>query len=434
MNLKIKMLRMFSNGVYFADDDDEKKERQICNAIMYAFFALLSFFSVLELFYGFYNQMSLNLIIFIVIIIAHHAVRKGFYGFAKLLFIQSIIVFLFLSNLFYNQSTSYIYLYIIVIVNIPIVFSAKDFKYTIFFIAQSLILFFIHIFFHSNLPNFFTANVENFANHKNFATGILIVFLTSFLFLNVIIIQYRESKLKKNKANLIDIQNKIKSQSQDLQQFGLAITHSLKTPLILTNGFLNKIRNNMIKNTGHELNNHYFKIIKDSNSLIEKYSEDLSAYNSVINTRNQLVRFDIGQIINDEIKVLTIRFEKAKISSEIHQLTINSNLLLFKIIIQTLIENAIMYNNSEVPTLLIHNVTANNKITIYFKDNGIGITKEFRDNIFLPFVRINSKANVKGSGLGLSSAKIACDKIGAKLSLFESSNNGSIFKLELAPL
>ena len=431
MNLKFRVFRILSNGIYFAKDEEEKEEMQVCNILLHLLFFLTAIFCIVELYYGLYSQVILNFIIFVPAIISPYLLSKGLYNFTRILCIQSIITYVFLSNVCYHESKSLLYLYLVIIMNMPIVFRIKDLKYIIFFITESLFLFFVHVIFHDNLQKFSSISTKDAEIHKSIATIVLLVFLSAFLFFHVLIVQYRESKLKRNKANLIGIQRKLKSQNEDLQQFGLAVTHSLKTPLILTNGFLNRIRNNLMQDTSSDMNDHYFKIVKESNSLIEKYSEDLSAYNSVVNIRNQSLTFDIFKAIDDQVKMLTVRFEKAEIINEVESLTINTNLLLFEIIVQTLIENAIIYNDSEVPTLLIYSAKENSKVSIFFNDNGIGINKEFRDNIFLPFVRVNKKINVKGSGLGLTSAKTACDKIGAKISLLESSQNGSVFKLDL---
>ena len=434
MSLKFKLFRLVSSGIFFAKDKEEREELQVSNILLHLLCFFVSFFSLIDLYYGFYYHAITALIILIPAIISLYIVSKGYFLFSKLLCVQSIIIHVFAVNLYYIESLSLLYLYLIIIMNMPIVFRVKDLGYIIFFTLQSLLLFFIHVVFRDNLPKISTLTIQEIALHKNIATIILLIYLCLFLSLHVIIVQYRESKLKRYKINLIRIQKKLKSQNEDLQRFGLAVTHSLKTPLILSSGFLNRIQNNLRQNNSLELNNHYFKIVKESNSLIEKYSEDLSTYNSLINVRSQSLNFDINTVIKKQVKMMMTRFENAKIINHVDNVTINSNLFLFEIIVQILIENAIMYNDSEIATLRIENTIENNKIHIYFKDNGIGINEEFRDNIFLPFVRINKKINVGGSGLGLTSAKIACDKIGAKISLFESSHKGSTFKLELEQL
>lgn len=431
MYFKLKVLRILCNGILFFKSEEEKKEVQLINVLMHSLFFLTVFFSFFELHYGMYYQLILNFIILIPVMMSHYLIGKGFYNFSKLFCVQSVIVFIFLSNLCYTESESFLYLYLVVIANMPIVFRVKDMSYIVFFVAESFILFFTPVLFNENLDKICSLSPQQVEKHKDISSLLLIVCLSFFMFIHITIVQYRESKLKKNRAKLIDIKKRLECQNEDLQRFGLAVTHSLKTPLILINGFLDKIRNNIINDTGREMNHHYFKIIKDSNNLVEKYSEDLSAYNSVLNIQNKSFSFDISKVIDDQIVTLKARFENARIINKVEGLTISVSLLLFEIIVQTLIENAIIYNDSEIPTLLIYSTYENNKINIYFKDNGIGIDEEFKFNIFLPFVRINKKANVKGSGLGLTSTKIACDKIGAKISILESNKEGSIFKLEL---
>ena len=430
MNLKIRIFRMFSNGIHFAKSESEKEEMQSANALLYLLFVMCIVFSGIEFFYALNHQILLNLIIIIPAVISYVAINNGYYNLAKPFFFQLVIVFTFCTNLCYNQSTSFLYIYLITIMNVAVVFRSNQKLYITIFILECVIMFFSHIILADELSNLIVISAMESETHKEFATIILLVFLIANLFFNVLMIQYRESKLKRRKANLIGVQNKFKSQNNDLQQLGLAVTHSLKTPLILTSGFLNKIKNDLIDNPNKQ-NNNYFRIVKESNRLIEKYSEDLIAYNSVVNIRNQPELFDIVQEIHEQIKLLKVRFENAIIKNQGANIMIKSDRLLFDIIIQTLIENAIIYNDSPSPTLLINSVVENNKMNIYFQDNGIGINQEFRENIFLPFVRINKKVNVTGSGLGLTSAKIACDKIDAKISLLESSPEGSIFKLEL---
>ena len=431
MSLKFKIFRILSNGIAFAKDNDEKEEMQVNSIILYSLFALSVFFTALEFFLKLYHQVVINFIILISVFVSHNLVRNGFFFFSRIFFIQILIIHVFISNLYYFESKAFVYAYVITILNIPMAFKPKHFKLIIVFIVESVLLFFLQLVFSNHLPNIGIPSAKEVEIHKTITTIAVVVYLSSLLFLNVIINQYRESRLKKNKVKLFRIQKKLKSQSNDLQQFGVAITHSLKTPLILTNGFLDKIKNDLIQDNNNKQINHYFKIVRESNGLIEKYAEDLSAYNSIISSDKQFELFDIAQEIDKQIKLLNVRFENAVIKNKVTNTEIKSNRLLFEIVLQTLIENAIIYNDSSTPTLLINSEIENNKMNIYFQDNGIGINKEFRENIFLPFVRINKKINVKGSGLGLTSAKIACNKMGSEISLLESSPEGSTFRLEL---
>ncbi len=69
--------------------------------------------------------------------------------------------------------------------------------------------------------------------------------------------------------------------------------------------------------------------------------------------------------------------------------------------------------------------------SLIVKDNGIGINKIYFDKIFEPFKKLNNQNLFIGTGLGLSGAKRAAEKIGGQLFCKDSSLNGSTFQLDL---
>ncbi|MFA5906961.1 MAG: HAMP domain-containing sensor histidine kinase, partial [Desulfobacula sp.] len=79
------------------------------------------------------------------------------------------------------------------------------------------------------------------------------------------------------------------------------------------------------------------------------------------------------------------------------------NLFLFEMLLMNLISNAIKYNESERPKLIIRFKSFIQKITIEFIDNGIGVDKKEQKQIFKKFYQSDRehKKDVSGSGLGL---------------------------------
>lgn len=65
------------------------------------------------------------------------------------------------------------------------------------------------------------------------------------------------------------------------------------------------------------------------------------------------------------------------------------------------------------------------------RDTGIGMTKEFMDHIFEPFMRSREGARVQGTGLGLSITRALVDLMGGTISLESQVNKGTVFKVEL---
>lgn len=68
-------------------------------------------------------------------------------------------------------------------------------------------------------------------------------------------------------------------------------------------------------------------------------------------------------------------------------------------------------------------------ISIYFKDNGIGIEKTDKEKIFEPF--FTSKENGKGVGIGLSIVKEIISQLGGSIKIQEKSSIGATFVIEI---
>jgi len=76
---------------------------------------------------------------------------------------------------------------------------------------------------------------------------------------------------------------------------------------------------------------------------------------------------------------------------------------MFEMLLMNLITNAIKYNNSPIPQVDIFFEKQPKKLTILFKDNGMGIHKSKLKKIFKKFYQIgrSDDMSAKGSGIGL---------------------------------
>ena len=64
-------------------------------------------------------------------------------------------------------------------------------------------------------------------------------------------------------------------------------------------------------------------------------------------------------------------------------------------------------------------------------DNGVGISKEDQQRIFMPFVRIYSDQEYPGIGLGLPSVRKAVELMGGRVGVDSKPGEGSRFWIEL---
>jgi two-component system phosphate regulon sensor histidine kinase PhoR len=129
---------------------------------------------------------------------------------------------------------------------------------------------------------------------------------------------------------------------------------------------------------------------------------------------NQFHVFNIVDTIKSSLKEfeLTITERHAVVETlfSADNIMINGDEILWQKVFSNLIDNAIKFSQAE-PKLYIHVTGANNRVTIEFADDGIGINKDDLPRIFEKFYRSDyyKRSNIQGFGLGLSFVKKVVD-------------------------
>ena len=100
-----------------------------------------------------------------------------------------------------------------------------------------------------------------------------------------------------------------------------------------------------------------------------------------------------------------------------------------------LIENALKYSPKQT-TITIGLKKEGDKIALTIADEGVGIPKEERLNIFTKFYRLGNESTrtTKGTGLGLYIVKEIVDHHKALIEVHSNTPKGSVFKILFKPL
>ena len=97
-------------------------------------------------------------------------------------------------------------------------------------------------------------------------------------------------------------------------------------------------------------------------------------------------------------------------------------------VFQNLIANALEYSVKDIPVQI--QVSAKEKGQFWqfaIADNGIGISKEYYEKIFIIFQRLHSKEEHPGTGLGLAITKKIIEGHGGKIWVGSEEGKGSTF-------
>ena len=192
------------------------------------------------------------------------------------------------------------------------------------------------------------------------------------------------------------------------------ISHDLRTPLTRI-----KLQLAFIKDK--EISNKLSNDVSEMEKMLNEYLQFASS-----SSEEKTETFDISELLESTV----IRYEKKEITTDIpERVFLDGRKNLIGRCFNNLIDNSIKYSNN----ILISLKKSANSIIIIIDDDGPGIPKNERENVFKPFYKIDkSRSDSKSSvGLGLSIASDIIRSHGGNISLETSPANGLRTKIFL---
>ena len=220
--------------------------------------------------------------------------------------------------------------------------------------------------------------------------------------------------------------------SREQQNFMIAITHELKTPISVAKLNLETMQKRKLDETQQQ-------------RLIQTTLEETNRLNALCN--NMLLSSQIeagGYRITDEetnfselvgkcVQDFITRYPQQKIEVAIApDIFINGDRMLLQMLANNLIYNAIKYGAKDLPVTVVL-TEENEKIILQVKDRGKGIAAEEKEKIFNKFYRVGNSATkaAKGTGLGLYLTKKISKQHNANISVTDNNPSGAIFTVTL---
>jgi len=223
------------------------------------------------------------------------------------------------------------------------------------------------------------------------------------------------------------ISRQLKIQQQQ-QNFMMAITHELKTPISVARLNLETLQK---YNLDEEKKQKIIRTTLDETSRLDFLTNNIlvAAQLENSNFKAEKEELDLTALLKDCIRQFSNRFPERIFVEDIEDDTdIKGDSLLLQMLINNLLENATKYSPKESPISTILKRTKVG-IELQIKDQGIGIEETEKAKIFNKFYRIGSEATrkTKGTGLGLYLCrKIARDHNG-DITMTKNEPQGSIF-------
>ena len=234
-----------------------------------------------------------------------------------------------------------------------------------------------------------------------------------------------EKKVHKRTAEL-EIKNK------ELEQFAYVASHDLQEPLRTTSSFVELLRKQYYGKLDENADRYIDYVIQASDRM-KTLIKDLLDY-SRIGREKQFepvnCNLALAEVLADLAKV--IKENQAEIKAG--QLpVVNAFPTELKLLFQNLISNSIKFQKPGIaPQIEISTTKQSGHWHFQFRDNGIGIDKQYQQRIFIIFQRLHNRSVYEGSGIGLAHCKKIVELHGGKIWVESEIGKGSIFHFTLA--
>jgi len=190
--------------------------------------------------------------------------------------------------------------------------------------------------------------------------------------------------------------------SRQQQNFMVAITHELKTPIAVTKLNLETLQKRQLDDAQQ------FKIL--TNTIQESNRMNALCNNLLLSSQMEAgahqytpERLDVNALLQSVISDFKNRFPNRAIQFFEHaNLYLMADVFLLQMTFNNLIDNAIKYSPKDHP-IVITLENQKNQCSITFADFGLGIQDADKKKVFEKFYRIGTEATqkAKGTGLGL---------------------------------
>jgi two-component system sensor histidine kinase CiaH len=218
--------------------------------------------------------------------------------------------------------------------------------------------------------------------------------------------------------------------TQQQQNFMMAITHELKTPIAVTKLNLETLqrrklddsqRQKLLQNTIQETN----RLNALCNNMLLASQIEAGGYSI---TKEDI---NLTELVNECVQDCIIRFPQRQINATIGEnIFITGDRLLLQMGVNNLIDNAIKYSPKETPVHILLK-EQNKEISFSVKDEGKGIDDHEKKKVFDKYYRTGNLATkgAKGTGLGLYLTKKIAQQHDAIVLLTDNAPSGCNFTI-----
>jgi len=219
--------------------------------------------------------------------------------------------------------------------------------------------------------------------------------------------------------------------NEQQQNFMMAITHELKTPIAITRLNLETLQRHKLDAAKQQK---LIDVTLQETGRLNDLCENILVTTRIESGRYELhsEQISLSQLLHDVQHSMQNRFAKRIIQSSIPDgINIQGDPFLLQLLFNNLLENALKYSPGDTPVWLkLEQQEA--RIRVSITDRGTGIPAAEKEKIFTKFYRAGNEntRRTKGTGLGLYLSQKIAEDHHTRITVSDNQPEGSIFTVE----
>ncbi len=224
--------------------------------------------------------------------------------------------------------------------------------------------------------------------------------------------------------------------NMQLESFCYSVSHDLRAPLRTIVGMTELLLQERPDDPAQV--EEYLRRIHRAGGRMDTLIQDLLLYSRVNNADLRLAEIDLGELLRTLLDDLAYEQGDGQVGTAIRNqvppgLRVNAYPVALQQALINLLNNAVKFvAPGETPRVRIDAGEEDGWVRCRIADNGIGVPEEHRERIFNLFERLHPEGIYPGTGMGLSIARRAVERMGGRIGCLPNPEGvGTVFWIEL---
>ncbi|WIM06288.1 MAG: ATP-binding protein [Candidatus Nitricoxidivorans perseverans] len=216
--------------------------------------------------------------------------------------------------------------------------------------------------------------------------------------------------------------------NKELEQFAYVASHDLQEPLRMVASYT-QLLSRRYKGKLDQDADEFIHFAVDGATRMQGLINDLLKYSRVGTRGSPFVATDCDKVLDDALAnlAIAIRESGAVITRDPLPAVIADPIQLTQLF-QNLVGNAIKFRKpGDAPRIHVGARRINDGWEFSVRDNGIGISPEYFDRVFVIFQRLHAKEEYPGTGIGLALCKKIVERHGGRIWVASRPGDGATF-------